>query len=189
MDALSFSGSLAPSGWKQLRTAYDRGRAGERHFGRLSPTPDGGLGRSAERRDFLYEQRPRGPPGRLTLTAPTIALEDGGRKDRPGGRLDCGRPRPFPRAAFPCALRVRFGYPQLDLTGKLTVERSSGSAALDLESRDTDAAAVRRAVLAAGGEHAVVRRIFRMSGKGTFRRSASVRAPIRSPSSSSRIIS
>lgn len=56
--------------------------------------------------------------------------------------------------------RLKLNYPQLSLRGKFMMDSSTPAASLKVESRDTDADAVRKVALAVAGENRTIRKIF-----------------------------
>jgi len=62
--------------------------------------------------------------------------------------------------------RFRFDYPRLSLTGRFAKNFSDQTVSLDLDGRDTDAAAVREVVLSIDRKNSVTRRIFDIIRQG-----------------------
>ncbi len=102
----------------------------------------------------------------FNVTVSQITIQDGGEKTTLGNGSVAGSFLLDTQQLDITLTRFRFDDPRLSATGRYVNNFDTRTVTLDLESRDTDAAAVRRCALALDGKDRVSRRIFEIVRDG-----------------------
>ena len=166
-DALSFKGYIDGQNWKSSGELTLTGGSPQDLVGYFSPAAGQRLGDSPIDLNLTFSSNGLdNARADFTASIPRLPLEEGTQN---AVMLNGSLAGSFQidREQFVCTLsRLRFDYPKMSLIGSYVQKFADHDISLNIEGRETDAASVRRAILAVERENRIVRRIFEIIREG-----------------------